>query len=165
MAITPMKIRPVMSIPVMTFLPSVAASSTASHAIADSIGKTLTQSLAVSRQRRVDGRVAGIRACEPLERPRIVVETQRRARVVELAATKPRRRRGPDGAVARDLLCAQIRAQGDQLGQVVDSLDGAALLDADEAVRVQVVAEQERGVTVLRREQARAAVVQDIALV
>src|SRR5215210_7391420 len=106
------KISPVMSMPVMTFFPSVAASSTAtSHCSATSIGATLPQSSAVSRKR------------------------------------------GVHGAVARDRFRAHVRAQCDQLGEIVDRLDGAAFLDAHQSVRVEVVAEQQRRVAVLGREE------------
>jgi hypothetical protein len=53
----------------------------------------------------------------------------------------------------------------DQRRQVGDGLDGPGLGDPDEAVRVEVVAQQERRVVVGRREQARAAVVEQVALV
>jgi hypothetical protein len=53
----------------------------------------------------------------------------------------------------------------DQRGQVGDRLDGPGLRDPDEAVRVEVVAQQERRVVVGRREQARATVVEQVALV
>jgi hypothetical protein len=54
---------------------------------------------------------------------------------------------------------------GYQRRQVGDRFDGPGLRDPDESVRVEVVAEQERGVVVGRREQARAAVVEQVALV
>jgi hypothetical protein len=75
------------------------------------------------------------------------------------------RRRGPNLAVARQAIRPQLGAVRDQRGQVGNSLDRPGLGDADEAVRVEVVAEQERGVVVGRREQARAAVVEEVALV
>jgi hypothetical protein len=53
----------------------------------------------------------------------------------------------------------------DERGERRDRLDGARVGDADEAVRVQVVAEEQRGVLVGRREQPRAAVVEQVALV
>jgi hypothetical protein len=43
---------------------------------------------------------------------------------------------------------------GDQRRQVGDRLDRPGLRDADEPVGIEVVAEQERGVVVGRREQA-----------
>ncbi len=75
------------------------------------------------------------------------------------------RRRGPNLAVARQAIRPQLGAVRDQRGQVGDGLDRPGLGDADETVRVEVVAEQERGVVVGRREQARAAVVEQVALV
>jgi hypothetical protein len=165
MAITAMKIRPVMSMPVMTFFPSVAASSTASHAIAASTSSTLTQPLGVSAERRIDCLITGIGARESLERAGIVVEPQGGPRVVQLAEAEPRCSGRPDRAVAGNLFGAQIRTEGYQLGEVVDGRDRAALLDPDETVRVQVVPEQQCRVAVLRREQARSAVVQQVTLV
>jgi len=75
------------------------------------------------------------------------------------------RRRSPGLAVARQAVGAKLGAVRDQRRQVGDRLDRPRLCDPDEAVRVEVVAEQERGVVVGRREQARAAVVQQVALV
>src|SRR5947207_3184245 len=87
-----------------------------------------TSTTAVGGQRRVDASVAHAPAGELLERARVVVEAQRRAPRIERATAERACRRRPDGAVARDLLRAQIGAQGDQLGEVVDCVDGAALL-------------------------------------
>ena len=50
----------------------------------------------------------------------------------------------PGGAVAVAALGPQLRAERDQLGQVGDRLALATLRDADEPVRVEVVAEQQR---------------------
>jgi hypothetical protein len=75
------------------------------------------------------------------------------------------RRRGPNLAVARQAVGPQLGAVRDQRRQVGDGLDRPGLSDADEAVGVEVIAEQERGVVVSRREQARAAVVEQVALV
>src|SRR5205823_13405974 len=75
------------------------------------------------------------------------------------------RGRGPDGGVTGNLLRAEVRADRDQLREVVDRVDRAALLDAHEAVRVEIVAEQKRRVAVLRCKQPRPPVVQQVALV
>ena len=58
-----------------------------------------------------------------------------------------------------------MRAQGDQLGEVGDRAGLAQLRDPDETVRVEVVAEEERRVAVGGREESRATVVKEIALV
>ncbi len=100
-----------------------------------------------------------------LQRSRIVVEPQRGARLVEFAAAERGRAGRPEGSVAGDAFGPQIGAERDQLGEVVDGLDGPDLLNAYEPMRIEVVAEQQRGVTVLGGEQARAAVVQEVALV
>jgi hypothetical protein len=82
-----------------------------------------------------------------------------------LAASERRRRRRPGLAVAGKPVGAQLGAEGDQRGEVADRLDRAGARDPDQAVRIQVVAEQERRVGVRRREQARPAVVEQIPLV
>jgi hypothetical protein len=63
------------------------------------------------------------------------------------------------------LLRPEMRASRDQLGERRDGVEVAGGGDPDEPVRVQVVAEQERDVSVRRREQARPAVVDEVALV
>ena len=75
------------------------------------------------------------------------------------------RRRGPGLAVPRQAVGPQLGAVRDQRRQVGDRLDRPGLSDPNEAVGVEVVAEQESGVVVGRREQTRAAVVQQVALV
>ena len=76
MTMTLMKIRPTISMPVMTFLPSVAASSTARNhcEAAASIAATLTQTAAMRGERDVDRRIAGVAASQPFQRARVVVE-------------------------------------------------------------------------------------------
>jgi hypothetical protein len=81
------------------------------------------------------------------------------------ASAEGGRRRGPGLAVARQAVGPQLGAVRDQCRQIGDRLDRPGLRDPDETVRVEVVAEQERGVVVGRREQARAAVVEQVALV
>ena len=81
------------------------------------------------------------------------------------ASAEGGRRRGPGLAVARQAVGPQPGAVRDQRRQVGDRLDRPGLRDPDETMRVEVVAEQERGVVVGRREQARAAVVEQVALV
>src|SRR5439155_21953570 len=140
--------------PVMTFLPSVAASSTASNWSSASIGVTLTQASAMGHQGTVDGGVAGTSPGQPLEWIRIVVEPEGRPAALQLAAAEGRGRRRPDRSVPCDLLRMQIRAERDQLGEVADRLDAADLFYAHEAVRIQVVPEQQGRVLVFRREEA-----------
>src|SRR6266581_484997 len=138
-----------MSMPVMTFLPSVAASSTASNWSSASIGVTLTQASAMGRQGTIDRRVSGVRPGQPLEWARIVVKPERRPSVIQLAATKGRGSCRPHGPVTDDLFRMQVRTKRDQLGEVADRLDGSDLLDAHEPVCIEVVPEEERGVQVL----------------
>ena len=69
----------------------------------------------------------------------------------------------PGRAVVRAAFGPQRRAAGDQLGERRDRVDVAERRDPDEAVRVEVVAEQERHVVVGGREQPRPAVVDEVA--
>jgi hypothetical protein len=127
---------------VMTSLPSSAA-----VFASGSIGATLPHPARVELQRPL-----GLRARPPGQ-----------ARV--LAAAECRCRRCPRLAVTGEPVGAQLGAQRDQRGEVVHRLYWPRLGDADEAVRVQVIAEQEHRVGVGRLEQARATVVQQVALV
>ena len=77
---------------------------------------------------------------------------------------RPRRCR-PLVPVAAEAFRPQLRTPGDELGEVGDGFHVARLRDPHEPVRVQVVAEEERGVAIVRREQAGAAVVHEVALV
>jgi hypothetical protein len=71
----------------------------------------------------------------------------------------------PRLAVARTPVGAQLCAERDQLREVADGLDRPCLGDANEPVRVEVVAEQQRGVVVGGREQPRVPVMEQVALV
>ena len=73
--------------------------------------------------------------------------------------------RGPLLAVARKPVGARLGAARDERGEVGHGLDRPGLGDAHEAVRVEVVAEQQGGVVVARREQPRRPVVEEVALV
>src|SRR5437867_13335000 len=154
-----------MSMPVITFFPSVAASSTASNWSSANIGVTLTQAPAMGGQGTIDRRVSGVRAGQPLEWARIVVEPERRPSVIQLAAAKGRGSCCPHWPVTDDFFRTQVRTKRDQLGEVADRVDGSDLLDAHEPVCIEVVPEEQRGVQVLGGEQPRAAVVQEVALV
>src|SRR5262249_57042239 len=99
------------------------------------------------------------------ERGRVAAVTQRDASVLELAGAEQRRARGPGRSVAWGRVGLELRTQGDELGQIGDRLDAADVRDPDQAVRVEVVAEQERGVLVDRLEHARPSVVDEVALV
>ena len=80
----------------------------------------------------------------------------RRPRPASLVALAERGgSRSPRLAVAGQAVSAKLGAARDQRGESGHGLDGPGLGDADEPVRVEVVAEQERGVAVGRREQAR----------
>ena len=84
---------------------------------------------------------------------------------VERAPAEQRRGRGPGLGLAGPALGARLRAERDELGEVVHRLDAAGRRDPDEPVGVEVVAEQERRVGVGRREEPRPAVVEQVALV
>ena len=76
-----------------------------------------------------------------------------------------RRRLGPRLAVAGEAVGPELSADRDQRRKVGHGLDGSGLGDPNEAVRIEVVAEEQRGVFVGRREETRAAVVQQVSLV
>src|SRR6185312_8190149 len=82
-----------------------------------------------------------------------------------LATAERRGGRRPRLAVAGQAVGAELGAERDQRRKVPHRLDRPRLRDPDEAVRVEVVAEQQRGVLVDRGEQARHAVVEQVALV
>jgi hypothetical protein len=81
------------------------------------------------------------------------------------APAEGRRGRGPGLAVAREAVGTQLGADRDQRGQVGDGLDRPHFGHPHEAVRVEVVAQQERGVYVGWSEEPRPAVVQQVTLV
>jgi hypothetical protein len=95
--------------------------------------------------------------------PRIGIRAPCRARF--LAFAEGRRRRRPGLAVAGKAVGPELGAARDQRREIRDCLNGPGLGDADEPVRIEVVAEQERGVVVCRREEPRRAVVQEVTLV
>jgi hypothetical protein len=72
---------------------------------------------------------------------------------------------GPSFAVAWKAVRSELCAERDERSEVGHILHGPRLGDAHEPVGVEVVPEQQAGVVVARREQARAAVVQEVALV
>jgi len=82
-----------------------------------------------------------------------------------LAVAEGRGGGSPGLTVARKPVGAQLGAERDQLREVADGLDRPCLGDSHEPVRVQVVAEQQRGVVVGGREQPRAPVMEQVALV
>ena len=99
----------------------------------------------------LEGRL-GRRAAAPAE-PRL------------LAVAQGGGRGRPRLAVAGQAVGPQLGAERDQRREVGDGLDRAGLGHADEAVRVEVVAEQKRGVLVTRREQPWPSVVEEVALI
>ena len=90
---------------------------------------------------------------------------QSEASFVQLAGSEQRRAGGPRHTVSRRGVGAELRTERDQLSEVGDGLDAADLGDPDEPVRVEIIAEQERGVLVGRIEEPRLAVVHEVALV
>ena len=100
-----------------------------------------------------------------VERACIAVLPERRTGTFETARTERRRRRSPGRAVAVTALGTRLRAQRDQLGEIRNCGDVARVRHMHEAVRVQVVAEEERRVAIWRREEPRATVVDEVALV
>ena len=106
-------------------------------------------------ERLRDGFVTYRTACEALERLRIVVKAQAVPRFLERPASEQRGGPGPNGTVPRNPVGLQVRAERNQFRQIIDGLDCPDFLDAHETVRVQVVAEQERGVPVRWAKKAR----------
>src|SRR6188768_2790536 len=118
-AITPMKIRPTISMPVITFLPSSAASATKIEMKA-STGATLPQPPGVRDERARDRLVPRGVPRQPLQRAGIAVVAERRARVVQPPGAEQRRGGGPRRAVAVAVVRPRLGAERDQLGQVAD---------------------------------------------
>src|SRR5213083_3166789 len=119
---------------------------------------TLTNALAMGSQRALDGFFACRLGGERDERLRLVA-------LLEGSVTEERHACGPGGPVVAFVLGAQLSAEGDQLAHVRNRRHRACGREANEALRVQVVAEQKDRVPVAGREQARAAVVDEVALV
>jgi hypothetical protein len=93
--------------------------------------------------------------------------SEREPGILEAAVGRPEQRDGcrPRCAVLHSLLGLELRAQREELSQVGDDVHLTDRSDADEAVRVEVVAEQDRGVAVGGREEPRTPVVEKVALV
>src|SRR5262245_5540679 len=112
----------------------------------------------MGRERALDRVFAGGLVGERDERLGVVA-------LLERAVSKAGDARRPGGAVLDLALRLELRAERDQLAHVRDRRHGARGRESDEALRVQVVAEQQDRVLVTGREQARASVVDEVALV
>src|SRR5688572_25839172 len=128
---------------------------------------SLIYPVGVNRQGVRDRLGARLQLCDGMQWRGIGLEAQRGAARLEPDVARPEQdgSPGPGGAVALPLLRAQLRAQGDELGEVLDDPDLAVGRDADEPVRVEVVAEQNRRGGIGRREEAWTPVVEEVALV
>ena len=121
----------------------------------------------------VDSQCAGeaLGAClalgDPLERVRVTVRPQGGdgLRQLLVASTENGDGRRPGDAVSGTALGPQMSAEGEEAGEVGDGVYVPKRGNPDQSVRVQVVTEQDAGVVVYRREEARSAVVEEIALV
>jgi len=100
------------------------------------------------RRERLIERATRMSLGQRRERAGVAPVAQGKASLAELPGAQQSRAGRPGGSVARRRVGSELRAQRDQLGQVGDGLDAADLRDPDEAVRVEVVAEQKRGVGV-----------------
>ena len=137
-AITPTKTRPTTSIAVMTSLPSSAAV----FASGSTTATMLTHP------------------------PTVGIEGALNRRREQLASpAELRRGLGPGLAVAREPVGTQLGAERDQRREVGHVLHASRLRDPDETVRVEIVAEQQRRVVVLGREEPGPPVVEQVALV
>ena len=110
-------------------------------------------------ERLVDRLVAGRLAGNAIEQRGIGVKSERRPGVVQCATTEERRGRRPELSVTVRVLRPQLAAERDELREIGDGGDVVQRRDTSDAVRVEIVAEQERRVVVGRGEQARPAVV------
>src|SRR5438477_213549 len=100
---------------------------TATASSASLFGRTLTSTFA--------GLLDGCLVGEGEQRIGVAAESERLPRGAETAPAEQGGARRPGGAVAVDPRGAQLRADGDQLGEVGDGLDLAQARDADEPVR------------------------------
>lgn len=107
----------------------------------------------VRSERRVDRGVPRDDPRAGVEETRVTALTQCAARKIEPSCSEGRSGSGPSGTVAVTPVGARLRAQRDQLGEVRNCGDVARLRNTNEAVRIQVVAEQERGVPIVRCEE------------
>ena len=154
--ITARKISPTISMPMMTSRPSVAASASSAsieresnrrgRRAAASARSTALVAGGVAREREQRRRVAAQRSASrpPSSRP-----------CRAAPRSPPRRRRRRRAPSARSCAQSEISAARSATASTL-----VERRDADEPVRVEVVAEQERRVVVRRREQARPAVVE-----
>ncbi len=129
------------------------------------LAATLTDAGEVRAEGRADHLVPRCRAGELGQRARVTVCTKRLSRRLELAASEPCSRRRPGEPVALPVLCAQLRAERDQLGQIRHGQHLLECRDANESLCIEVVPEQKRRVDVFGREEPRLSVVEEIPLV
>ena len=103
--------------------------------------------------------------CESGKGLEIAALPQGRAGFLEDACAEQWGRRRPDDAVAVRAVAPELRADGDQLGEVEDRLRAPLPGHAHEPVGIEVVAEEEGGVAVGRSEESRPPVVDEVPLV
>ena len=116
-------------------------------------------------ERPVDLLVPDGESCRGVQEAGVSALAQRVPREVEPTDTERRGRGRPGFAVTVASVGARLHAQRDQLGEVGHGGDVSGLGDADEPVRVEVVAEERCRVAIRRYEEARAAVVHEVPLV
>src|SRR5439155_21097852 len=129
------------------------------------IYRTREEALPMCAQRAVDCLVARGPTGGGVESGRLGMEPQCGASLVEPTRAEQRRGRRPERAVAARLFGAQLRGERGQLREVCDRVDLAERRDADDAVCIEIGAEQKRGVGVARRKEPRRAGVDEGALV
>ena len=93
------------------------------------------------------------------------MQPHRVASIVEVTGAEPGCSRGPGSCVSVPSVCARLRAEGDELGEVVHRLHVAGRRDVDEPLCVEVVTQEERRIRVGCCEEPGAAVVNEIPLV
>src|SRR5262249_54671329 len=144
---TARKIKPTISMPVITSRPSEAASAA-----------SLPHAVGVQAERALDRLGTGREA-------RRVGEHGRLTGAAQGATPDQRGGGGPGLPVPGSSVRAELGAEGDERGQVGDRVDVVVLSDPDESVGVQVVPEEERVPAVAGGEEPRPPEVEEVPLV
>ncbi len=113
----------------------------------------------------LDGADTGRAPGDRSERRRIAAVPQVGPRLHKSTLAEERRGRRPGLGLAATIVGLGLRAQRDQLGEIVHRLDASCRSNPDEAVRVEVVAKEKCGVGVGRPKEPGAPVVKEVSFV